>query len=167
MSTRKDFKMLEEAYSDVGGMSLTPSNMLGGKPVMITMDMPGAEVDHDAQESHGEEHNKHKGCGGENDPSEIEMASAELHKLAEYAPKLKEMISQMSGLEGWVASKITKASDYISSVYHWLEYQQHEGNEGCDHNHEEEDMYNTGYEEVDECPYAKVGCTCGGCSYCH
>ena len=85
------------------------------------------------------------------------MASAELHKLAEYAPKLKEMVSQMQGLEGWIASKITKASDYISSVYHWMEYQQHEGSEGCGHNHEEE-MYNTGHEDTG-CSYAKEGCT--------
>jgi hypothetical protein len=163
MSTRKDFKMLEEAYSDVGSMSLTPSNMLGGKPVMITMDMPGAEVDHESHKSHEEEHMEHE---GENDPSEIEMASAELHKLAEYAPKLKEMVSQMQGLEGWIASKITKASDYISSVYHWLEYQQHEGSETGSCNHEEGDMYNTGHEDTG-CSYAREGCTCGGCSDCN
>ena len=163
MSTRKDFKMLEEAYSDVGGMSLTPSNMLGGKPVMITMDMPGAEVDHESHKSHEEEHMEPE---GENDHSEIEMASAELHKLAEYAPKLKEMVSQMQGLEGWIASKITKASDYISSVYHWLEYQQHEGSETGSCNHEEEDMYNTGHEDTG-CSYAREGCTCGGCPDCN
>jgi hypothetical protein len=92
------------------------------------------------------------------------MASAELHKLAEYAPKLKEMVQQMSGLEGWIASKITKASDYISSVYHWLEFQQHEGGESC--SHEEEDMYNKGHGDA-ECPYAKEGCTCGGCPDCN
>lgn len=158
MSKREDLKMLAEAYSGVGGIPLTPTNMLGGKPVMITMDMPGAEIDHEGHESP-------EGHGGENDPSEIEMASAELHKLAEYAPKLKEMVSQMQGLEGWIASKITKASDYISSVYHWMEYQQHEGSEGCGHNHEE-DMYNTGHEDTG-CSYAKEGCTCGGCPDCH
>ena len=150
MSKREDLKMLAEAYSGVDAMSLTPSNMLGGKPVMITMDLPGAEIDYEG-------HEPREGNGGENDPSEIEMASAELHKLAEYAPKLKEMVSQMQGLEGWIASKITKASDYISSVYHWMEYQQHEGSEGCGHNHEEE-MYNTGHEDTG-CSYAKEGCT--------
>ena len=163
MSTRADLKMLAEAYGSVGGLPLMPSNMLGGKPVMITMDMPGAEVDHESSESHEEEHMEHE---GENDPSEIEMASAELHKIAEYAPKLKEMVQQMSGLEGWVSSKITKASDYISSVYHWLEFQQHEGGQesGCEHN--EDDMYNSGHEDV-ECAYGEKGCKCGGCPSCH
>lgn len=158
MSLKKDLKMLAEAYTSVEGLPVTPSNMLGGKPVMITMDMPGAEVDHEKQEVN------HRDNEGENDPSEIEMASAELHKITEYAPKLKELIQQMSGLEGWVSSKITKASDYISSVYHWLEFQQHEGG-SC--NHEEEGMFNAGHEDAEECSYAKEGCKCGGCPNCH
>jgi hypothetical protein len=162
MSTRNDFKCIAEAYSGVEGIPLSPSSMLGGKPVMITMDMPGAEVDHEGSVSHEEEPMSH---GSENDPSEIEMASAELHKLAEYTPKLKELIQQMSGLEGWVSSKITKASDYISSVYHWLEFQQHEGNNGecsCDHHN----MYDSGHEDVEGCKYATQGCKCGGCPDC-
>jgi hypothetical protein len=31
--------------------------------------------------------------------------------------------SEQQGLEGWVAAKITKASDYLSSVYHYMEYE--------------------------------------------
>ena len=65
----------------------------------------------------------------ESDPSEIHMAKAELRKLAEYSQKLYDMVDQVEGLEGWVASKITKASDYVSSVYHWLEYEHQ--NKGC------------------------------------
>lgn len=65
----------------------------------------------------------------ERDPSEIHMAKAELKKLAEYSQKLYDMVDQVEGLEGWVASKITKASDYVSSVYHWLEYEHQ--NKGC------------------------------------
>lgn len=161
MSSRNDLKMLVEAYGGVEGVPLTPTNMLGGKPVMITMDMPGAEIDHEGHESH--EHEEHS---GEIDQSEIEMACVELHKISEYAPKLQEMVKEMGGLEGWIASKITKASDYISSVYHYLEYKHHEGGEigsGC----EEENMYDAGHEDIEACPYAKQGCTCGGCSECH
>lgn len=148
MLKRKDQALLSEAYGQVGIGDIGAPNLMG-KPVMITMDMPGAEVHH--QDSAERE---------ENDPSEIEMALSELHKLAEYAPKLKELVADLPSLEGWVSSKITKASDYISSVYHWLEYQQHEG---CgDHNQE---MFNTGSEDSG-CEYAKQGCECGGCSDC-
>jgi hypothetical protein len=147
MLKRKDQAMLSEAYSLVGGGDVSAPSLMG-KPVMVTMDMPGAEVSTDSSDHQ------------ENDSSEIEMALSELHKLTEYAPKLKEIVADLPSLEGWVSSKITKASDYISSVYHWLEYQQHEG---CgDHSHE---MYNTGSEDSG-CEYAKQGCECGGCSDC-
>jgi len=53
---------------------------------------------------------------------EIDMARAELLKAAEYATKLFNHLANVGSLEGWTASKITKASDYLSSVYHALEY---------------------------------------------
>jgi hypothetical protein len=67
----------------------------------------------------------------ERDPSEIHMAKADLMKLSEYASELSSMLDNVTGLEGWVASKITKAADYISSVKHWLEYEQHQQPKDC------------------------------------
>ena len=61
---------------------------------------------------------------------EVQMARAELYKLAKYSIKLHEMlkgVSEREGLEGWVQSKITKAADYISSVYHHLDYDMNMG----------------------------------------
>jgi hypothetical protein len=57
---------------------------------------------------------------------EVQMARAELYKLAKYSIKLHEMlkgVSEAEGLEGWVQSKITKAADYLGSVYHHLDYE--------------------------------------------
>lgn len=142
------YKLISEMH--LGAPPVGASN--GGEPVIVTMDLPGAEPEQD---------NAH-----EHDQSEIEMASAELHKIAEYAPKLKKMVEQMPGLEGWIASKITKASDYISSVYHWLEYQQHEGKDSCGCDSHENSMYNSGYEKAEGCRYAAQGCKCGGCPDC-
>ena len=56
---------------------------------------------------------------------EVQMARADLYKLAKYAIKLHDMlkgVSEAEGLEGWQQAKITKAADYISSVYHNLDY---------------------------------------------
>ena len=56
---------------------------------------------------------------------EVQMARSELYKLAKYSIKLHEMlkgISEAEGIEGWQQAKITKAADYISSVYHALDY---------------------------------------------
>jgi len=57
---------------------------------------------------------------------EVQMARSDLYKAAKYSIKLHDMLKQVSeqqGLEGWVAAKITKASDYLSSVYHYMEYE--------------------------------------------
>ena len=51
------------------------------------------------------------------------MAKADLHKLANYSIKLFKKIKDEDQLEGWVQAKITKAADYIASVYHYLEYE--------------------------------------------
>lgn len=56
---------------------------------------------------------------------EVQMARAELYKIAKYAIKLHELlknVSEAEGIEAWQQSKITKAADYIGSVYHALEY---------------------------------------------
>ena len=61
---------------------------------------------------------------------EVQMARADLYKIAKYAIKLHEMlknVTEAEGLEGWQQAKITKAADYIGSVYHSLEYDQVSG----------------------------------------
>lgn len=62
---------------------------------------------------------------------EVQMARADLYKIAKYAIKLHDMlkgVSEAQGLEGWQQAKITKAADYISSVYHNLDYDMKFGN---------------------------------------
>lgn len=51
------------------------------------------------------------------------MAKADLYKLANYAHKLYEKIGEEDQLEAWVQAKITKAADYMASVYHYMEYE--------------------------------------------
>jgi hypothetical protein len=152
MLKRKDQALLSEAYGQVelGDVS-APSLM--GKPVMITMDMPGAEVSD--EDDYDDEHH-------EVDMEEVEMAVSDLGKLSKLAHKLLHMLEDQESLEGWVAAKITKAADYISSVY---DYINDEDGESCGCS-DEEGMYDKGYEDTDECPYAAAGCKCGGCPDC-
>lgn len=74
------------------------------------------------------------GCQGDDTgyDGELDMARAELLKAAEYATKLFNHIESLDSLEGWTASKITKASDYLSSVYHYLSYEALDANVECD-----------------------------------
>jgi len=56
---------------------------------------------------------------------EVQMARAELYKIAKYAIKLHEIlkgVSEAEGIEGWMQSKITKSADYMGSVYHAMDY---------------------------------------------
>ena len=58
---------------------------------------------------------------------EVQMARAELYKLAKYAIKLHDIlkgVSEAEGLEGWVQSKITKSAEMVGSVYHHMDYEE-------------------------------------------
>lgn len=59
---------------------------------------------------------------GEHD-HEGAMAKADLYKLANYSLKLFKQMDDGDQLESWVQAKITKAADYIASVYHYLQYE--------------------------------------------
>jgi len=92
---------------------------------------------------------------------EVQMARADLYKIAKYAIKLHDMlkgVSEEQGLEGWQQAKITKAADYIGSVYNNLDYDMKFG-EGMN-------------EGVEMCPEECCGkpvteCSCGpDCEHC-
>jgi len=47
---------------------------------------------------------------------EVQMARADLYKIAKYAIQLHDMlkgVSEAEGIEGWQQAKITKAADYL------------------------------------------------------
>jgi hypothetical protein len=57
---------------------------------------------------------------------EVQMARKDCYAAADDAialHKLLRNISEQQGLEGWVAAKITLASDYLNTVREHLEYQ--------------------------------------------
>ena len=92
---------------------------------------------------------------------EVQMARADLYKIAKYAIKLHDMlkgVDESQGLEGWQQAKITKAADYMGSVFHNLDYEMKFG-EGMN-------------EGVEMCPEECCGkpvteCSCGpDCPHC-
>ena len=57
---------------------------------------------------------------------EVQMARSDLYRAANSSMKLHQMlkgVNERQGLEGWVQAKITKAADYLESVYHYLDYE--------------------------------------------
>jgi hypothetical protein len=136
----KDEKSLQELYeatlSPLNGVGLGPQaqDSAGGlgSPTLTKIDIQDVENENEERE--------------EIDDHEVDMAKSELYKLAEYAPKLLDLIKNYDELEGWVQAKLTKASDYVSDIYHYLKY---------------EDEMNVHSHEVDELPQATIG-GCGG-----
>jgi len=57
---------------------------------------------------------------------EVQMARQELYRTAKLAIMLHEMlkgVNEHQGLEGWVQRKLTRAADYIESVFDYLDYE--------------------------------------------
>jgi hypothetical protein len=57
---------------------------------------------------------------------EVQMARQELYRTAKLAMMTHEMlkhVGERQGLEGWVQSKLTRAADYIETVYAYLDYE--------------------------------------------
>mgnify|MGYP003645812407 CR=1 FL=1 len=75
----------------------------------------------------------HKEDLKEDNDSESRMAKSDLFKMSEYSKKIHDMLKDDMNLPEWVESKITKASDYLGSVKHYIEYEMKRGenfNEG-------------------------------------
>lgn len=57
---------------------------------------------------------------------EVQMARSQMYSAAEAAIEIHRLlkdISEMEGIEGWVASKLTLASEYLESVRDHLKYE--------------------------------------------
>ena len=160
-SKHNDAGLLAEAYNSINKPKVV-SEIAPAIPIIARVAAPiiaGAMSDEEHMDAgHGSDC-QCSSCMGEHDQSEIDHAGRDLLKAREYAEKLSMMVQELPGLEGWVASKITKASDYLSSVFHYLDYEINEKGHNDDHSdHDEKQMaimikpdpgnFNTGYEEV-------------------
>lgn len=63
------------------------------------------------------------------DDDEGSMARGELYNAMKNAMDLFKMIQPGDNLEGWVASKITRAADYLNTVHDYMAYEKQYGNE--------------------------------------
>jgi len=129
----KDRDLLSEAYMTIP--------VPGQDEVVLGIDTGDNTDHHSDQGCCGDDECSHK----EHDSSEIHMALAQLRKTKDYASKIEDIIKSSTGLKGWTASKITKASDYLSSVYHWLDYDENKDDHGSPDSH-----FNAGHEDYEE-----------------
>jgi len=65
--------------------------------------------------------------------NEVHMARADLYRTAKLAIMLHEMLKNVGegqGLDGWVQRKLTRAADYIESVFDYMDYEMRYPEEG-------------------------------------
>jgi hypothetical protein len=74
------------------------------------------------------------------------MAKADLVKLSTYSYKLFKQLEDDTQLESWVQAKITKAADYIATVYHHIAFEMKLNDYG--HKLENSDMLSESQREV-------------------
>jgi hypothetical protein len=104
--------MLENVNQQIAELGLPQDQMTSAMPMdnpVLPQQVPVSEYD---------SHPDH----------EVQMAKSDLYRAAHSAAALEKMlgrISEQEGLEGWVQAKITKAADYLESVYHYLDYEMH------------------------------------------
>jgi hypothetical protein len=92
------------------------SEFAGLEVELPKIELPEPNIDISSDELHHDGHNIEADDEGA-------MVKADLYKLAKYSVKLFKKIEDEDQFESWVQAKITKAADYISSVYHYLEYE--------------------------------------------
>lgn len=77
---------------------------------------------------------------------EGEMAVAQLHRIAEMAKEMLEMIGENDDLPGWIQYKISRSFSDIGDAYNYTEAQYHMDEE-CDDEEYEDDDHEGDYED--------------------
>ena len=82
--------------------------------------------------------NEENNINNENMDYEGRMVKSQIYKMHKYIDKLNVMLDDGTQLPAWVQAKLTKASDYMSAVFHYLDY---ESMRGQDNLNEHTDNY--------------------------
>jgi hypothetical protein len=90
---------------------------VNGKPIQLSLDLKECGCEY------GNSMEKKPRYKPDYQDPEGEMAKQQLYKVAKYAAELYKLLDDNDELDAWVQDKLSKASDYMSSVKHYLEYE--------------------------------------------
>jgi hypothetical protein len=121
-------KSVLEEMKFMGGLGFTNGSIAEGHCGCGAPDMPAQHVPSDhiiqALEANAEaDIEEEEPRDLDYDKDEGSMAHSQLRRTTKYSQQLSEMIQSDDDLPEWVEAKITKASDYLGSVYHYLDYE--------------------------------------------
>jgi hypothetical protein len=75
------------------------------------------------EDSEGKEQKAEKGEGEKEVEDAGEMAYGQLERCIDYSKMLRKRVQPGTEIEPWIAAKITKAMDYLQSVFNYLDGQ--------------------------------------------
>ena len=133
ITENKHSKNLTEGMSPEEWADAKEKERLNQHPEKDTINKIKKMMDKEKEEMHddpGDIRIDHDYYANESEVSEVDFiddegshAKMQLQKATEYSAKLAVMMGDIKQLPSWVQAKITKASDYMSSVYHYLDYE--------------------------------------------
>jgi hypothetical protein len=109
--TEDQTKKIDEMLEALSGDNAAMDAMVRDENSSI-QEALGDEESNDGQPSNANDH-------------EGNMARAQLMTLSKQSSELFNMIGEEEGLEAWVQDKLGKASDYINTVYNFMQYEKH------------------------------------------
>ena len=133
VTKNKHHKTLTEGMSPEEWDGAKEKDRLNQHPEKDTINKIKKMMDKEKEEMHddpGDIRIDHDYYANESEVSEVDFiddegshAKMQLQKATEYSAKLAVMMDDIKQLPSWIQAKITKASDYMSSVYHYLDYE--------------------------------------------
>lgn len=93
----------------------------------IEMTPMGAELEVEEEDEESEEKPESEEKEDDKEEKEVEdageMAYGQLERCIDYSKMLRKRVQPGTEIEPWIAAKITKAMDYLQSVYNYLDGQ--------------------------------------------
>lgn len=150
--TGKDANEIFEKYVNINESGCV-ANMGVGSPSVVVVDAPGSNAAGGAGvpkgrypgqisnvNASGAQNSAYENNEEVSDTESIQMAKGQLLLLANKAIDIIEMLQSGKKLEGWTASKITLAADYIDTVADYMGYNE-QANETEDNSPQEIEVY--------------------------
>ena len=134
--------LLNEGAADLGPQADSSQGLSTNIPTVVKLDTT-------TKKEHSEEC-ECSDCAMNNsvENDDVEMARNELYNTVHHAIGIYNILKGKGDVEAWVASKITKAADYLNSVKHYLD---HDEEPMPTEENEEENLIsalNTGSQEI-------------------
>lgn len=105
--------VVNEGTADLGPQADSSQGLSTNIPTVLKVKKPEHSEECECHDCMSNDHNGH---------DDVEMAKNELYNAVYHAISIYNSLKDKPDVEAWVSSKITKATDYLNSVKHYLDH---------------------------------------------